>query len=52
MLIDWALAGVGTGVKIWFAAFAVVGLTIALIALLALGMMLFGGRDEDETDPN
>lgn len=47
MLIDWALAGFGAGVKIWFAAFAVVGLTGAIIAALALGMMLFGGRDED-----
>ena len=47
MLIDWVLDGFGAGVKIWFAAFAVVGLTIALIALLAFGMMLFGGRDED-----
>lgn len=37
MLIDWMLEGVGAGVRVWFAA----------VAVLGLGMMLFGGGDED-----
>lgn len=52
MLIDWVLEGFGAGVRIWFAVFAMLGLTGAIIAVLALGMMLFGGRDEDETNSN
>lgn len=44
MLIDWIVEGFGAGVKIWFAAVAVIGLTGAVIAL---GMLVVGGRDED-----
>ena len=47
MLIDWVLEGFGAGVRIWFAAFAVLALTGAILAVLALGMMIFGGRNED-----
>lgn len=52
MLIDWILEGLGAGVRIWFAVFVVLGLTGAVLVFLALGMMLFGGRDEDETNSN